>query len=200
MSLMNMVETNNQRIFDAGKIAERDNFWEIFQKGGTTKMSYNNAFSYGRFNDGNYNPKYDILVAPGTATADQMFYNSALTSTKKPIYNECSRLQSTFGNCSQMVEIPYLHLLETTTFGYAFTYCAELVTLIIGGTIGQNGFNVQWSTKLNKASIESIINALSAKESGLTVTLSQTAVNNAFTAEEWEALEATKSNWTISLV
>ena len=56
-----------------------------------------------------------------------------------------------------------------------------------------------WCTKLSKASIESIINGLSADTSGLTVTISKTAVNNAFTDEEWATLIATKPNWTISL-
>ena len=54
-------------------------------------------------------------------------------------------------------------------------------------------------TKLTKASLTSIINGLSAETSGLTVSLSKTAVNNAFTDEEWATLIATKSNWTISL-
>ena len=79
------------------------------------------------------------------------------------------------------------------------TSCPRLENVTFEGEIAKN-FNVKWSTKLSKASIESIINALSTTTSGLTVTLSETAVNNAFTAEEWDALEATKTNWTISLV
>ncbi len=67
-----------------------------------------------------------------------------------------------------------------------------------------------WCTKLSKASLTSIINGLSAETSGLTVTLSKTAVNKAFetsegandgsTSAEWLALIATKPNWNISLV
>jgi hypothetical protein len=67
------------------------------------------------------------------------------------------------------------------------------------GVIGQNGLNLQWSTKLSRESIESIINALSTATSGLTVTISKTAKENAFTDEEWASLIATKPNWTISL-
>ena len=68
--------------------------------------------------------------------------------------------------------------------------------------------NMQWSP-LSKDSIISIINALSTATSDLPITLSITAVNNAFetspgaadgsTSEEWTALIATKPNWTISL-
>ena len=201
MSLMNTVETNNQRIFDAGKQAERDDFWDIFQNYGEGGGVYNNAFSYGKFTDENYNPKYDIIVKDGTTTSDQIFYRAVdITNIKVPMYINSSRFNNVFYGCINLVSIPELHLIETTTYSGAFVNCTALQTLNVFGTIGKNGFNVQWSTKLNKASIESIINALSAKESGLTVTLSQTAVNNAFTAEEWDALETTKSNWNISLV
>ena len=60
-----------------------------------------------------------------------------------------------------------------------------------------------WCAKLTKASLTSIINGLSADTSGLTVTLSKTAVNNAFggtDSAEWLELVAIKPNWTISLI
>ena len=66
---------------------------------------------------------------------------------------------------------------------------------------------MQWSTKLSGASIVSIIEALSTTTSGLSVTLSQTAVNNMTfpivgnkgTYNSWTELEQSKTNWTISL-
>lgn len=93
---------------------------------------------------------------------------------------------------------------------YSFGQLPALEEIRFEGVIGQNGFNMKWSTKLSKDSITSIINALSTTTSGLTITLSKVAVNNAFetsegagdgsTSEEWNTLIATKSNWTISLV
>lgn len=53
---------------------------------------------------------------------------------------------------------------------------------------------------LNKASITSIFNALSPSVSGQTLTLKKSAKEAAFTEDEWAALIATKSNWTISLI
>lgn len=71
------------------------------------------------------------------------------------------------------------------------------------GVIGGSGLDFKWSTRLNKASIESVITHLSDNTSGLSVTLSKTAVNNAFaggsTGDEWLNLRATKNNWTITL-
>lgn len=115
-----------------------------------------------------------------------------------------SDLSSTFSNMVYLHTIDKLVISERTTFYNTFNNDKELVNLIVEGVIGQNGFNVQWSTKLSKVSITSVINALSSTTSGLTVTLSKTAVNNAFsggsTGEEWLNLIATKSNWNISLV
>ena len=93
---------------------------------------------------------------------------------------------------------------KCTNFNYAFYY-QNITTLIFedGSVIAANGLNLTWATSLTKESIVSIINALSATTSGLTVTLSKTAVTNAFggvDSAEWQALIATKSNWTISLV
>lgn len=100
---------------------------------------------------------------------------------------------------------------ETTPFNYNSFYSVEnLENLTVEGVIAQNNFNVQWSTKLSKSSIKSIINCLSTTTSGLTVTLSRIAIDNAFetssgladgsTGTEWLNLVATKPNWTISLV
>lgn len=195
-----------------------DAFWDTYQANGReTGVIYSNAFSYSRFNDESYNPKYDIICQTGVTPADMLFYRSGLTSTKVPIYILGSRMSQSFGYNSQLVSIPYLHVNESVTFANnPFQDCSALETLIIGGTIGQNGFNVRWSKKLNKASIESIINALSETTSELTVTLSKTAVNNAFetvkgaadgsTSAEWIALagnentEGIRPNWTISLM
>ena len=85
-------------------------------------------------------------------------------------------------------------------FNGAFDTCNSLENLTIEGTIGQNGLNLQWSTKLSRASIESIANALSSTTSGLSITLSKTAKEAAFTDTEWADLIATKSNWTINLI
>jgi hypothetical protein len=66
------------------------------------------------------------------------------------------------------------------------------------GTIA-GAINLKWSKKLSKASIESVIGCLSDAKTGLTATFSTTAKNNAFTTEEWDALVASKPNWTIAL-
>lgn len=112
----------------------------------------------------------------------------------------CEGFSRTFFGATNLESVVLENLSSDATFTNVFTNCSSLVNLRVSGTVGKNGLNLQWSTKLSKASIENIINCLSSTTSGLTVTLSQTAVNNVFTAEEWSALEATRQNWTISLV
>ena len=89
---------------------------------------------------------------------------------------------------------------ETTKFvATAFQYAVGFEYIGFEGVIAQNGLDLQWSTELNKESITALVNTLSPDTSGLSVTISQTAKQNAFTDEEWASLIATKSNWTISL-
>lgn len=78
-----------------------------------------------------------------------------------------------------------------------FNGCSKLESVTIEGVICKNSFNTQWCP-LNRASIESIMAALSTTTTGLTVTFKKTAVEAAFTTEEWAALCATRSNWTIA--
>lgn len=115
---------------------------------------------------------------------------------------------SAWQGCTKLQTIEVLRCKASTTFSSAFDYCYELVNLTIEGTIGQNGLNLQWSTKLSRASIESVINALSTTTSGLSITLSKVAVNNAFKvgdvvgseSPDWVTLVGAHSNWTINLI
>ena len=107
-----------------------------------------------------------------------------------------------FSYMKKLITIDKLMLSENTISpgNFSFEECLELTNITIEGVINKNGHNFQWSKKLSKASIESIMAALSTTTSGLTVTLSKTAVNNAFTDEEWSALVSQHTNWTISLI
>lgn len=106
----------------------------------------------------------------------------------------------TFRNCPKLHSIAMVQFNSTTLINQAFDNCDSLVNLSVRGTIGQNGLDLRWSAKLSKSSITSVVNALSPSTGGLAVTFSRTAVDNAFSAQEWATLAATKSNWTINLV
>lgn len=192
---------------EQGKQAEYDAFWDVYQANGTRRF-YSYAFAYVWGGDV-YSPKYDICGGNSNALS-YLFYISQATDTKVNIdATLATGSASVFHAASKLKTIRKIIISQNTTFGSWFNDCTELENLTIEGVIGKDGFNVKWSKKLSRASHESIMAALSTTTTGLTVTFSQTAVNNAFataegaadgsTSAEWLALAATRTNWTISL-
>lgn len=119
------------------------------------------------------------------------------------------KLTYMFGNNGHLVEIEKLIVKEGNAFNVTFAKCPNLEKLIIEGVIGRNGFDVRQSTKLSKESHISIIDALSQTASGLTVTFSKQAVNNAFginvdnpstypEGSEFYELRNSRNNWTFN--
>lgn len=233
MSIAEKLQTiaeNEQRVYDAGKKAEYDAFWDKYQENGN-KNVYAYAFSGVSWNDETFKPKYDIkpiatdnmfsstgitdLVAlleklgisidfSNSVSASYIVQNSS-TLTTFPVFDARKRttLQYFILGCDKLRSVEKVILKDdgTQTFSqYSFWNLPELEEIRFEGVIGQSGIDLKESKKLSKASIESIINHLSTTTSGLTVTLSKTAKEAAFTADEWAALIATRTNWTISLV
>jgi hypothetical protein len=82
------------------------------------------------------------------------------------------------------------------SFSNTFSGCIALENLTMGGTIGQNGFNVSESTKLTHDSLMSIINCLEAKTEGTwAVTLGTTNLAKLTDAEK---AIATQKGWTLA--
>lgn len=228
---------NQSLVYEAGKKAEYDNFWDSIQNYGN-RVDYAWAFRY--WNCDYIRPKNKV-VPTVVGSLNQMFKESNIKKieaeyfdfSKVPIgTSDTQGNYYTFSSCKNLEEIedigfqPNINYINCFAWGYnletiaklrsdetvkwtnAFIQCHSLKNLTIEGTIGQNGFNVQWSTKLSGESIVSIIEALSDTTSGRTVTLSRTAVDNMVfpitgnkgTYNSWTELEQTKTNWTISLV
>lgn len=94
----------------------------------------------------------------------------------------------------------------------AFYYYDDCTIIFLeGSVIACNGLNTQWATALSKESIVSIFNALSPTTSGLSVTFSKNAVNNAFginvddastypQGSEYHTLRHSKDNWDVKYV
>lgn len=84
----------------------------------------------------------------------------------------------------------------------SFLNASELENITFEGCIGNSDIDFQWSPKLTKKSIVSVINALSSTK-GFVATFSKVAIVNAFgnvKNEEWLSLLETKQNWVITLV
>lgn len=209
--------------FEEGKKAEHNEFWDNY----LCATSMNHFFSGSGWNDKNFYPTKDLkprhayMMFRDTGITDvwgrmeelgltldfsdcvnfyHAFYGYKGTWHGVIDMSNVATGTSSFYNNSNLVEIEKLIVSKNTVFNQIFTGCSELVKMPVEGTIGTKGFDVSPCVKLNRESIKSIIDHLSDETTGLTVTLSATAVNNAFTTEEWEALRATKNKWTVTTI
>lgn len=240
-------EKRIEDVYESGKQAEYDAFWDSFQQNGK-RGNYMGAFGGMGWTIDTFKPKYPIILN-GLIVADYMFYAFNRISSadneddlfdftefnSKTDFSKSKRFTYTFANariknlyvdCSSAAEITWafssdnggyldnltLKVTPTTTrFVGAFQYQSHMknLTFTEDSEIAAS-IDFQWSTKLTHDSVVSIINALSSTTTGLSVTISKTAVNKAFetstgakdgsTSAEWLALVATKTNWTINLV
>ena len=228
---LTQIAENEQKVYNAGKQAQYDEFWDTLQKKGTL-TDYRYAFAGAYWTPELFKPKYPIKPIDGRGMFASfcrhndssnfehidlskfdidfsectlfltMFQNAHIANTGFVDCSSAVTLEKVF-DCSDWGSIKKIHLkvTEKNKYSLTFYYCTGTEEIIFSddSVIANNGLSFQWSTKLSKASITSIINALSTTTSGLTVTISQTAKENAFTDEEWATLIATKSNWTITL-
>ena len=141
-------------------------------------------------------------VSINTSGATDLSYAFSCNSAYLPEISAVSatNLTTLFGYNRSLVSVKKLILKSdgSQTFPSAFYNCTSLTNIEIEGVIGNNiDFK---ACPLNKASFESVINALSGTATDKTVTFNKTAKEAAFTTDEWSTLTATKSNWTFSLV
>lgn len=224
-------------VFEAGRKSEYDEFWDNYQDKGAVK-SYYFAFAGSYWTEDRIKPKYDIkptstymmfmyngnpvdflgicerqgIVFDGSQCESYQytFSHCAVTRIGRLDFTKCKQVSQTFKDNTSLYHISaFVSHKDLQFFTHSFEGCSSLTHMLVEGVIGQNGLDLHWSP-LDKPSLTSIITALSTETTGLTVTLSLTAVNNAFetspgladgsTSPEWLALANTKTNWTISLV
>ena len=220
------IKNNQSKVFNAGKEDEYDAFWDTFQVNGQ-RRDYRQGIAGSGWTDVIFNPKYDIIVegsaqnmfwgskiidmvgilernhvSINTSGATDLSYAFSCNSAYLPEVSAVSatNLTTLFGYNRSLVSVKKLILKSdgSQTFPSAFYNCTSLTNIEIEGVIGNNiDFK---ACPLNKASFESVINALSGTATDKTVTFNKTAKEAAFTIDEWSTLTATKSNWTFSLV
>lgn len=240
MSVADKLQTiaeNEQKVYDAGKKSQYDEFWDTYQLNGN-RTNYLGAFAGGVWSK-LFKPKYNMRPSVayfmfrslgadfegGTQKIDLVskleeygvtldfsnctdlgcvFQWSRVTKVGVIDASSALRLDDTFNNAILLNTIDKIISHDNLVFYRTFSGCDELQKLTIEGTIGQNGFNVGDCTKLSKASIISIVNALSSTTSGLTVTLSKTAVDNAFPTSgevtDGEVTDLTGTSWVIDSI
>ena len=233
---------NVERVYAAGHSegmkSEYDAFWDDYQDNGN-RRDYTCAFGGQGWTKEQFNPKYPLIITNGY----MLFYRNpnAIDSVAADFTNctdlsytfgQCGvakvgtvdarkavNLNGTFGNSKNLVSVEKVILTDNGNQQFisgAFKNCTALENITFEGVIGQD-LDIQWSTKLKRASIESIVNHLSDAAIGKTLTLSEAAVDTAFSGGQsapdpsttteigsatvdWFNLYLSKTNWTITLV
>lgn len=212
-------------VYEKGKQAEYDRFWDSFQKNGT-QQKYQFAFGSTAWNDENFKPKYDL------DKVDNLYFSFRQTGivnleeciNKAGIKWDTSKVRAgylgyTFAECEYLQVLPEITVIEGGRLGWTFYGSRALVTIrkikllsddctfvdtftncialenIVFEGVISNDIAFTKSTKLTKASIENIFSCLSDTTSGSTLTISKTAVNNAFETSEETADGSTGTEW-----
>ena len=150
------VAENTERVFHAGREAERDAFWEIYQQNGN-RNDYTNAFSGPGWTDETYRAKYPLRLYAGWS-ATNIYQNSLITDTLVDIICEGAVVMNSSFYNSKLKRIGTITLPEQgTVFQSTFYGCADLEDLRFNGNITRD-IDLQYSTKLSRGSIENVIN------------------------------------------
>ena len=215
-----------------GKQSEYNAFWDTFQKNGQ-RVNYDHAFSGdAAWTDGIFYPKHsmaptsaanmfsktgitdlkgqleelDVTLDFSRCTNVANLFNSAVSVTRLPKmdFSSATSYASTFGWAAQLVSIDEVVFNKNATaLTNMFAGCTRLTEVLFTGEIAANGLNLSACKNLSQYSIETLIFALSANTSGYAVTLSLTAVNNAFGGADstwWANLIGIRKNWSIALI
>jgi hypothetical protein len=210
--------------YDAGRKFEHDKFWGDIQGNGartfyerafqhwnmeyirpTHKVVPSGSRSMNMFSNNNslkmVEKKYfdlsQVTVSQGGESSSNLygvFYSCPNLEVVEDIGMPAGGYYMTFNRCPKLHTIEVMRVVEQSEFMSVFTNCYELVNLTIDGTIGKNGFDVSYCTKLSHDSLMSIINAL---KSGASNTITLGTANLAKLTNAEKAI-ATQKGWTLA--
>ena len=146
---LQLIARNVQKVFDGGRKAEHDEFWDVFQNYGEM-TDYRNAFAFKKWNDVNFKPKYDIKIS-GDGTGANMFLNSLVTNLVEDLNSlgrkfdtsGLTKENSTFYCAYTMTHIPRIDFSNASELISTFGYCTNLeeIVEIILNSDGTTTFN-----------------------------------------------------------
>lgn len=215
----------DKAIHDYG--TQYDEFWDTFQQNGK-RTYYSHAFRSSEWTEKILKPKYPMQPAYAAYMFYSCLYSGDLTDNVQLDFSKCTNFSYIFTYASLITHVGEMDTRSATELIAAFQFASGLITIdkiklkddgsqvvtnMFGGCSslqnvvfeGKFGNNISFSdsTNLSRASIESVINALSDSTSGKTASFSHEAVGKAFNYDfggSWSDFIATKPNWTISMV
>lgn len=134
---------------------------------------------------------------------DTMFYYAWINRVPELDTRAASNVNNIFNSATRTITVDKIILKDdgSQTFTDSFYQCNVLANIEFEGVIG-NSIDLKWS-QLSAKSFVSTVEHLSSTTSGKSATFKSSAVNNADWStteyESWDALIATKPNWSFSL-
>lgn len=219
------VAENQQKVYDAGKQAENDRFWDSYQQNGN-RTNYIGAFAGQGWTIDNCKPKYDMQPTDCTYMFFQnkfiksfpewlstlngitidfsqstnmryLFSGSDVTEVGTIDCSSCTNIYAMFDNCYYLKTVGKLIINDGTSYDYFLGGCSALENITIEGVLSKT-FSIGSCGKLTRESLLSIINALKDYSgSGTTYKLTLHAVAKARLSEADIAI-ATQKGWTIA--
>jgi hypothetical protein len=221
------IAENEQKIFDKGKDDALQEKWNQHMEGLKNGKTY--GFAGKGWTDKNFTPYTDInlssgnavsffaysgitnlseifnryetkLVCSGVVNASNFFSYSLVTHVPELNFSKATTIQGMFSYADNLVTIDKLTFPENCTVTNAFQNCTSLKNISIGGKIGKS-IDFHWS-RLTRASVESIVTALSDTASGQTVTFNNAWIEQMDDGSWWggQYAKATAKGWSVSLI
>lgn len=153
------IAENEQKVYDAGKTAEYERFWENALSS-KTNASFEYTFADSVWNDETLRIPSKYLPLKPKAT-NYMFRYCDATVLPSVDFTECRELKYTYAYARSAITIGAVILKEdgTNTFTTTFTYCDDLQNITFEGVIGAS-ISFGRSPNLSSESIDNIIEHL----------------------------------------
>lgn len=219
---LTQIAENEQKVYEAGKQAEYDRFWDEYQQNGG-RTDYRGAFCGAGWTEETLLPKYSVKPVRAAymfdsckyeGDLDNLFKNRGLeldfsgcndmaslffqTRIVKVGTIDCSKVSAT-NNIASVFNSEFLRVVRNfippKVAMAASCFQLNLETFNVGGTITKS-INLSRCSKLKDASVQSIIDNLAdlTGQTAQTVNFHSTVVDK-LTVEQYDAITA--KNWTI---
>ena len=189
------IAENQEKVYEAGRASEYDRFWDAYQTNGAA-ANYAYVFAGRGWNSDTYHPKYPLDTGVITNAA-AMYLWSAVSKIGCINLENATSFSSVFGGCQMLTTIEGIKFPPADMPNGMFELCSKLENVVVQNTIAGN-VNFK-DCPLTRASIESVLGALSDTATGKVLTLKKSAVEAAFSDAEWAAQKAAKPHWDIRL-
>lgn len=220
-------KTDLDEVYEAGKKSENKLNWNATQNYGERK-AYRYCFMYEGWNDTTFKPEHDFILAGGNEymfansgitnftdilERQNVKFDTSNATNVQAMFQGCKLLkkapkidlsnvtginaQMLFNSCQLLEEVEEIVFNSgITSTASTFNWCTSLKRLKISGEIACS-LDVGYSP-LTAESLVSVVEHFSTTKTGLTLTVKQTAVNNADWSKtnyaSWDELKAIRPN------